>query len=36
MVPKAYAEEKLGRPRRKPLAEVAHVNQWGNRYEITA
>lgn len=29
-----YAEEKLGRPRRKPLAEVAHVNRWGNRYEL--
>jgi nitroreductase len=31
-----YADEKLGRPRRKPLAEVAHLNQWGNRYQVTA
>jgi nitroreductase len=30
-----YAEEKLGRPRRKPLGEVAHLNRWGNRYTIT-
>ncbi|MCU1376525.1 MAG: putative oxidoreductase [Actinomycetia bacterium] len=31
-----YADEKLGRPRRKPLSEIAHVNQWGTPYEITA
>jgi nitroreductase len=30
-----YAEEKLGRPRRKPLAEIAHLNQWGHHYEIS-
>jgi nitroreductase len=30
-----YADEKLGRPRRKPLSEIAHVNQWGNHYEIS-
>jgi len=29
-----YADETLGRPRRKPLSEVAHVNGWGNRYEL--
>jgi nitroreductase len=31
-----YADEKLGRPRRKPLAEVAHVNGWGKPYQISA
>jgi nitroreductase len=31
-----YADEKLGRPRRKPLSEVAHLNQWGNRYQISS
>jgi len=30
-----YAEEKLGRPRRKPLGEIAHHNTWGTPYEIT-
>ena len=30
-----YGEEKLGKPRRKPLAEVAHINGWGNPYQIT-
>jgi nitroreductase len=30
-----YADEKLGRPKRKPLSEVAHLNQWGNRYQIS-
>ena len=30
-----YGEEKLGKPRRKPLAEVAHLNGWGNPYQIT-
>jgi 5,6-dimethylbenzimidazole synthase len=29
-----YAEEKLGLPRRKPLAEIAHLNGWGNHYQI--
>lgn len=30
-----YGEEKLGKPRRKPLSEVAHINGWGNPYQIT-
>lgn len=30
-----YGDEKLGKPRRKPLAEVAHINGWGNPYQIT-
>ena len=30
-----YGEEKLGKPRRKPLAEIAHINGWGNPYQIT-
>lgn len=30
-----YADEKLGRPRRKPLSEIAHVNGWGNPYRLT-
>lgn len=29
-----YADEKLGRPRRKPLSEIAHVNGWGNPYRL--
>ena len=29
-----YAEEKLGRPRRKPLSEVAHLNRWDTRYDV--
>jgi nitroreductase len=29
-----YGEEKLGKPKRKPLAEVAHINGWGNAYQI--
>jgi nitroreductase len=29
-----YADEKLGRPRRKPLAEVAHLNGWGTPYRL--
>lgn len=29
-----YADEKLGRPRRKPLDEVAHLNGWGTPYRI--
>ena len=31
-----YAEEKLGRPRRKPVPEVTHLNGWGNRYELSS
>ena len=30
-----YGDEPLGKPRRKPLDEIAHVNQWGNPYQIT-
>jgi nitroreductase len=30
-----YADEKLGRPKRKPLGEIAHMNAWGNTYEIS-
>jgi len=30
-----YADEKLGRPRRKPLSEVAHLNGWDTPYEVT-
>lgn len=30
-----YAEEKLGRPRRRPVPEVTHLNGWGNRYELS-
>ena len=29
-----YADEKLGRPRRKSLSEVAHLNGWSNAYEV--
>jgi nitroreductase len=28
-----YGAEKLGRPRRKPLEEVVHLNHWSGRYE---
>jgi nitroreductase len=28
-----YGAEKLGKPRRKPLEEVVHVNDWNVRYE---
>jgi len=28
-----YGAEKLGKPRRKPLEEVVHVNDWDVRYE---
>lgn len=27
-----YPDEKLGKPRRKPLTEVAHMEAWGNPY----
>jgi nitroreductase len=30
-----YAEEKLGKPRRKPLSEVAHLNGWETPYQIS-
>ena len=30
-----YGDEPLGKPRRKPLDEVAHVDRWGNPYRIT-
>jgi nitroreductase len=30
-----YGDEPLGRPQRKPLAEVAHANRWGRPYEVT-
>ena len=29
-----YAEEKLGKPRRKPLSEIAHLNGWTTPYEV--
>jgi nitroreductase len=29
-----YADEKLGRPKRKPLGEIAHMNRWGQKYEL--
>ena len=28
-----YGAEPLGKPRRKPLEEVVHVNDWDGRYE---
>ncbi len=31
-----YGAEKLGKPRRKPLEEVVHVNDWDVRYEREA
>jgi nitroreductase len=31
-----YADERLGRPRRKPVPEVTHLNGWGNRYELSS
>ena len=30
-----YADEQLGRPRRKPVPRVAHLNGCGNRYQLT-
>jgi nitroreductase len=30
-----YADERLGRPRRKPVPAVTHLNGWGNRYELS-
>jgi nitroreductase len=29
-----YADEQLGRPRRKPVPHVTHRNRWGNPYEL--
>jgi nitroreductase len=29
-----YADERLGRPRRKPVPEVTHLNGWGRPYEL--
>ena len=31
-----YGAEELGRPRRKPVREVTHLNGWGTPYELTA
>jgi nitroreductase len=31
-----YGDEELGKPKRKPVSEVTHLNSWGNRYELTA
>jgi nicotinate-nucleotide--dimethylbenzimidazole phosphoribosyltransferase len=31
-----YADEQLGRPRRRPVPEVTHLNGWGNRYRLTS
>ena len=28
-----YGAEKLGKPRRKPLEEVVHLNDWDVRYQ---
>ncbi len=30
-----YGEEKLGRPRRRPVPEVAHLDHWDNPYELS-
>ena len=30
-----YADEQLGRPKRRPVPEVTHLNGWGNRYQLT-
>ena len=30
-----HADEQLGKPKRKPLAQVAHANVWGTPYRIT-
>jgi nitroreductase len=30
-----YADEPLGRPRRKPVPEVTHLNRWGSTYAMT-
>jgi nitroreductase len=28
-----YPDEKLGKPRRRPIEEMAHLNSWRNRFE---
>lgn len=30
-----YGDEPLGKPKRKPVPEVTHLNTYGNRYELT-
>ena len=30
-----YGDEPLGKPKRKPVPDVTHLNQFGNRYELT-
>jgi nitroreductase len=30
-----YADERLGRPRRRPVPEVTHLNGWGNHYPLS-
>ena len=31
-----YADEQLGRPRRKPVPAVTHLNGWGQPYELSS
>jgi nitroreductase len=31
-----YADERLGRPKRKPVGEVSHLNRWGSSYDLSA
>ena len=31
-----YGEEELGKPRRRPVSEVTHLNGWERRYELCA
>lgn len=31
-----YGDEKLGKPRRKPLSEVAHADRFGNAYQVVS
>ena len=30
-----YGDEPLGKPKRKPVPDVTHLNTFGNRYELT-
>jgi len=30
-----YGDEPLGKPKRKPVPDVTHLNKFGNRYELT-
>jgi nitroreductase len=30
-----YGDEQLGRPRRKPVSEVTHLNGWATPYELS-